>query len=156
MGNLREEVKKPTNEEKRDLYRDVLITMLNSGTILSFEEIQKRVNKNIGKTLSQDEAIAIYNLASQLQKYSLVGKFSEKIFNFLKLGVDYHEMDIENLVNFINATVQDIEKTRKYFPNAKWQFQINKIFDRMEGKDPYEDEMKYIEFRKENIQKIEK
>lgn len=151
MDNLREKIKKPTDEEKIILYKDILIIMLNSGTILSYEEIQKMVNKPIGKTLSQDEATAIYNLAAQLQKYSLMGKFAERIFDFLNISVDYDEIDTDNLMKFIEATVQDIEKTRKCLPKTKWQIQINKIFARMEGKDPYEGEMKYKKIREENI-----
>ena len=118
MGNLREEIKEPTEEEKIKLYIDILIIMLNSGTILSYEEIQKKVNKNIGRILSQDEAAAVYNLAAQLQKYNLMGKFNERIFKFLKISVDNDEIDTDNLMKFIDATVQDIEKTRKYLPNT--------------------------------------
>ena len=155
MNDFIKDIKKPTDEEKIRLYKDILIIMLNSGTILSYEEIQKMLNRNIREILSQNEITAIYNLSAQMQKYSLMGRFSERIFEFLNISIDYEEIDTDNLMRFIDATVQDIEKTRKYLPNTKWQFQINKIFDRMEGKDPYEGELEIIKQRHKNIKLIE-
>lgn len=156
MSDFRKTIKNPTKEDKISLYKDILIAMLNSGTIMSFEEMQKRINIDIGKILSQDETIAIYNLASKLQRYNLVGKTNKKIFEFLKIGIDYDKIDIDNLEAFMDAAIEDINQTKEYFPNKKWQIQISKIFERMEGKDPYKEELKYINYRKANIKKFEK
>ena len=156
MSDLREIIKAPTKEDKISLYKDILIAMLNSGTIMSFEEMQKRINIDIGRILSQDEATAIYNLAAKMQRYNLVGKTNKKIFEFLKIGTDYEQIDIENLETFMNSTIEDINQTKEYFPNKRWQIQISKIFERMEGKDPYKEELDYINYRKANIKKFEK
>lgn len=153
MSNLRDDIKVPTDEEKKAVLVNILCNMINSGDILSSEQIRKRVS-GIGEKLSEDEFTAIYSLAVEIKKSILVSKNNEKLFEFLNIS-EYCQNDNGNLLKFINATVQDISQTREFFPGTRWYLQVGKIFDRMAGKNPYGDEMKYEKIRTENIHIVE-
>lgn len=153
MSNLREEIRIPTEEQKRDVYVNIILNMINSSNLLSPEEIM-RVVKLIEEKLSQDEFTAIYSIAVEVKKAILMPKTNKRLIEFLNIS-EYCKNDNGNLLKFINATVDNIQQERKLFPNRKWYLHVGKIFDRMEGKDPYGDEMKIKKARIENIHIVE-
>lgn len=149
MSNFKEDIKVLSDEDKKIIMVDILIAMLNATTTLSEVEIKKATNGNADK-LSPDEFIAIYSLAFEIKKCVFSSRINKKLFEFLNMD-EYCVNDKGNLLKFIKATVKDIEQSRIYSSKSKWSLQIDKIFDRMEGKNPYEDEMKVINYRKNNI-----
>lgn len=149
MSNLREEIKIPTEDEKRDVYVDIILNMINSSNILSPEEIMRAV-KLIEEKLSQDEFTAIYSIAVEVKKAISMPRTNKRLTEFLNIS-EYCKNDNGNLLKFVNATVGNIQQERKFSPDRKWYLQVEKIFDRMEGKDPYGDEMKIKECRRNNI-----
>lgn len=154
MNEFKKDIQKPTEEEKKTKMVDIIVTIINSDLVLSFEELENYV-KEIRKKLSEDEITAIYNLAVYLKKSIITSRYDNRLNEFLNIS-NYCQNDEGNLLKFINAVVTDIEKTREIFPERKWELQIDKIFDRMEGKNPYEDEIKVMNYRKENIKMVEK
>lgn len=154
MSEFKEGIKVLSDEDKKRIMVDILITMINSNTVLSEEEIIKNTNGNANK-LSSDEFTAIYALAFEVKKCVFSSKINKKLFEFLNLS-KYCENDEGNLLKFIKATVKDIEQSRIYSPNNKWSLQVDKIFDRLDGKNPYKDEMEVIKYREENIKVVGK
>ena len=149
MNDFIKDIKKPTEEEKVAKMADIIVTMLNSNLVLSLEELEEQI-KDIRKKLSEDEIMAIYNLAVYIKKDTISSKHNNKLIDFLDLS-SYCQNDRSNLLAFVKATVQDIQETRIVFSSKKWSFQVDKIFARLAGKNPYADEMKDIKFGKENI-----
>lgn len=152
MNDFIKDIKKPTEEEKVAKMADIIVTMLNSNLVLSLEDLEEQI-RDIRKKLSEDEIMAIYNLAVCIKKDTISSRHNNKLIDFLDLS-SYCQNDRNNLLAFVKATVQDIQETRIVFPSKKWSLQVDKIFDRLEGKNPYADEMKAMSYREENI-KIE-
>lgn len=153
MSNLREEIKMPTEEEKREVYLNIILNMINSSKIISQEKISKIV-EGIESKLSPDEFTAIYNIAVEVKKAIAMPKTNKRLLEFLNVSENCQN-DNGNLLKFVNATVNNIEQERRFFPKRKWYLQVGKIFDRMEGKDPYAEEMKFLENRRKNMRLIQ-
>lgn len=154
MNDFIKDIKKPTEEEKVAKMADIIVTMLNSNLVLSLEELEEQI-KDIRKKLSEDEIMAIYNLAVYIKKDTISSRHNNKLIDFLDLS-SFCQNDRSNLLAFVKATVQDIQETRIAFPSKKWSLKVDKIFDRLDGKNPYADEIEVMNCREENIKIEEK
>lgn len=139
MGNFKEDVKVPSPEEKKDMIVSILWSMINSPNMQRIEQIQAKKSK-ISQALSEDECVAVYNLGIEIKKLIISSNRNERLFKFLNIS-EYCKNDGGNLLKFINACVQDIQEMRIHSPKLEWYLQVNKIFDRMEGRNPYRDEL---------------
>jgi hypothetical protein len=145
---------KVTDEEKKKSMSRIIFIMMNSANILSLNELLKQYNE-IKEKLNENEILAIYSLAKQM-KQSIISSSNrnKKLFEFLDLNSN--SINEDKLLEFIKYAVKDIEVTSKRTPNVKWSLQIGKIFLRMEGKDPYEEEIAKKPEKKAEIVDIKK
>lgn len=154
MNDFIKDIKEPTEEEKGAKMADIIVTMLNSNLVLSLEELEGRI-RDIRKKLSEDEIMAIYNLAVYIKKDTISSRHNNKLIDFLDLS-NYCQNDISNLLAFVKAAIKDIQETRIVFPSRKWNLQVDKIFDRLEGKNPYADKIKYTKFKEGDIKGVQR
>ncbi len=153
MGNLKESIKLPSEEEKKLIFMDIIFNLLNSSNILFPNDLIEKMPQ-IREKLSEDEFNVVYSLALEIKKSILGLKRNDRLLEFLNIS-EYCKNDNGNLMRFIKAAIENIQQERKFFPNRKWELQVGKIFDRMNGKDPYGEEMKYNENRTKNIHIVE-
>ncbi len=146
MNDFREEIRIPTEEEKKELLIAVLrhIVYMSDG-LPSSEEILEKFDK-IEKGLSPDEFNAIYGLAMQIRISIEGSNINNQLFKFLNLYKPY-EINSDNLLKFVKTSVKDIEETRIISQGSKWNIQIPKIFKRMSGENPYEKELNALKNR---------
>ena len=93
--------------------------------------------QQIEQKLNENEILAAYSLAKEV-KISIMASSNEELLEYLELGLG--SVNEENLLKFINETVKDIELTKKRTPNLEWNLQVGKIFKRLEGKNPCNEE----------------
>jgi len=137
---------KITDKDKKDAIAKILFTVIHSTRIMSLNEVLQLLkkqkehfddevqdNQQIEQKLNQNEILAAYSLAKEL-RISIMSSSNRKLFEYLEL--DLFSVNEENLLKFINEVVKDIELTNKRNSNAKWSLQVGKIFSRLEGKNP--------------------
>lgn len=162
MSDFRQEIKVPTEEEKLSMYEEILLKTLYLGEIGNIDVIRKSLQKQKKYSLSEDEIIAISALASEVSMYVISGVF---YFNDMipqrKILMDglikNHRIDRDYLSKIMKATLYDINQTKQsIYKNKKWEFHLKRIFDVLDGEDPYKDykdiekrtpELKIIKFR---------
>ena len=69
MSDFKEEIKTLTDEEKSNLYVDILRKYLHSGTASTRDEITKEIWSNKKYRLSPDEITAISTLTAEMTRY---------------------------------------------------------------------------------------
>lgn len=145
MSNFLNSIK-ITDDDKKTAISDILNTVINSPKIMSLEEvlnIEMGNGKQVQQNLSQNEIIATYSLAREIKILTVsLSRNNRKLIEYLELTVSSFNED--NLLKFISEAAKDIEITKKRTPKAKWSLQVEKIFARLDGKNPYDD----IEFVK--------
>lgn len=129
---------KVTKEDKQNAMSKILYSIINSTNFLSLSDLLKK-QQDLKSVLSEDELLAIHSLSSELKRQIVSSNHDKRLIKYLGLTSD--SLDKDNLSTFINQAVKDIQAQRKRNPNLKWGLQIGKIFDRLEGKDPYEEEL---------------
>jgi len=141
---------KITDEDKKDAMSRILFTVINSTRIMSLDEILQHLkkykedcdylkdNKQIEQKLNENEILAVYSLAKEV-RISIEASINKRLLEYLELGLA--SANEENLLRFIDETIKDIELSKKINPNIEWRLQVGKIFSRLEGKNPYEEEI---------------
>ena len=127
----------------------ILFTVIHSTRIISLDEVlhlfdkQKehfddvQSNQQIQQKLNQNEILAAYSLAKEV-KISIMASSNKKLLEYLELTLG--SVNEDNLMKFINEAVKDIELTKKRTPNVEWRLQTGKIFKRLDGKNPCNEE----------------
>lgn len=143
MSSFNEEIKVPTDEEKCKVYKEILQKAINSGTIINGKELLKRMSSEKIRILSEDEITAILILATEMSKYAILRSAyfnsmipeRERLVEFL---CNNNNFDDQNVILFINAVTNDMRECRKYtLTSGKWEFHIKRIFQFLDGKNPY-------------------
>lgn len=135
MNTFKDEIK-VTEDDKKNVMCKVLYTMMNSSLLMRMDEVIN-IQKDVSRKLSEEEFLAIYNLSLEIRKSMESSNVNERLYNYL--GLNKNSLNSVKLYEFVNAIVKDIKTTKKRNSNLKWSLQVNKIFKRMEGKDPYEE-----------------
>lgn len=130
---------KVTSEDKQNMMINVLNTVINCSTVPSINDIVGNI-KDIKVKLTDDEILAIYSLSISIQEQLKTGNHYQKLFDYLTLDL-YPNINKENLLTFINQAVLDIKDTKARNPKIKWYLQTGKIFARLDGKNPYKEEI---------------
>lgn len=129
---------KVTKEDKQNAMSKVLYIIINSTNLLSLSDLLKK-QPDLISVLSEDELLAIHNLSSEVKRHIVSSNQDNELIEYLDLTSD--SLNKDNLSIFINQAVKDMQAQRKRNPNLKWHLQTKKIFDRLEGKNPYEEEL---------------
>lgn len=129
---------KVTKEDKQNAMSKVLYIIINSTNLLSLSDLLKKQPDFIS-VLSEDELLAIHSLSSEVKRQIVSCNQDNELIEYLDLTSD--SLNKDNLSIFINQAVKDMQAQRKRNPNLKWHLQTKKIFDRLEGKNPYEEEL---------------
>ncbi len=151
MSNFLDTIK-ITDEDKKKTMSSIVLIMLYSQGIMSLEEILQteemngkvidgeRTHRKIQDKLNENEILATYSLAKEI-KISILGSSdrNRKLLDYLELGTV--SLNSDKLLRFVNEAVRDIETLKRHNPNVEWNLQINKIFSRLEGKDPTKGEV---------------
>ncbi|MBQ2917342.1 MAG: hypothetical protein IJE59_04150 [Clostridia bacterium] len=138
MSNFLDSIK-ITDEEKKKFMSKIIFTMIHSTKILSLDELLEEAD-NIKEKLSENEILATYSLAREIKK--IVISSSDRNKEILEhLEVRSFSINEDKLFEFVNRSVKDIEDTKRRTPNLKWRLQIGKILKRLEGIDPYTEEL---------------
>ena len=145
MSDFRQEIKVPTEEEKLSMYEEILLKTLYLGEIGNSDVIKNRIQKQKKYSLSEDEITAISALASEVSMYVVSGVFYfNDIIPQRKMLMDglikNHGIDRDYLSKIMKATMHDINQTRQsIYKNRKWEFHLKRIFDVLDGKNPYKE-----------------
>lgn len=129
---------KVTKEDKQNAMSKVLYIIINSTNLLSLSDLLKK-QPDLISVLSEDELLAIHSLSSEVKRQIVSCNQDNELIEYLDLTSD--SLNKDNLSIFINQAVKDMQAQRKRNPNLKWHLQTKKIFDRLEGKNPYEEEL---------------
>lgn len=141
---------KITDEDKKRAISKILFTVIHSTRIMSLSEVLQFLKKQkehfgddiqdeqqIEEKLNENEILAAYSLAREV-RISIMASSNKKLLEYLEL--DLASVNEEKLLKFINETIKDIELTKKRTPNLEWSLQVGKIFKRLEGKNPCNEE----------------
>lgn len=141
-----------TDDDKKEAMSRMLFIMMYSSGILSLDEILEVAEVNskaldtegtrrkIQDKLNENEMLAAYSLAREVKISILSSSNSNrKLLDYLEL--DTVSVNKDKLLRFINESVKDIENLKRSNPNIEWSLQVNKIFSRLEGKDPTKGEV---------------
>lgn len=148
MSSFKEDIAIATDEEKKQVYVNILANIINSHKFLTKQDVMLLFEKQIKEKLSEDEFTAIYNLSIEVKKSFIDFKDDEKLLDFLNIS-EYCKNDNGNLLKMIKTIVKDIEINRKKTVKTPWYLQLRKIFKRMEGNDLQED-IEEKDIREEN------
>lgn len=129
---------KVTKEDKQNAMSKVLYIIINSTNLLSLSDLLKKQPDFIS-VLSEDELLAIHSLSLEVKRHIVSSNQDNELIEYLDLTSD--SLNKDNLSIFINQAVKDKQAQMKRNPNLKWHLQTKKIFDRLEGKNPYEEEL---------------
>lgn len=143
MSEFNEKIKEPTDEEKCKVYKEILQRAINYGTIIEEQKLLKEIAFSKISLLSEDEINAILVLATEMNKYSIFrsGYFDDMVpekKRMVEFLCNDSNFDDKNVITFVNAITNDMRKCRKYtLTNGKWEFHIRRIFQFIDGKNPY-------------------
>lgn len=164
MSSFNEEIKVPTDEEKCKLYKEILQKAINSGTIVNEKDFLKRISDEKLRILSEDEITAILILATEMSKYAVFrSAYFESTIPERRRLVEFlcsnNNFDDQNVILLVNAITNDMRECRKYtLTRREWSFHIRRIFQFLDGKDPYkiykEMDSKAKELNKEPNQRL--
>lgn len=143
---------KVTKEDKQKAMEKILYSIINSSNIVSLNDVLNNQNE-MRKVLNEDELLASYSLALEIKKQIISSNTNEQLMEYL--GLEFNTLNKDNLLKFINQSVKDIETQRKRTPNLKWRLQTKKIFDRLEGNQPFNEE-EFEEAEQKNADKTNK
>lgn len=135
MSNFIDDIKITVDDKKR-IMLDIWYTIINLDIVPSLQEIIT-LQKDSTKKLSEEELLAIYNLSVEIKKLIKASGKNQRLFEYLE--IDNNSINSERLYDFTSFIATDIMEVRKKAPNVKWYLQVNKILDRMEGKNPHKD-----------------
>jgi len=143
MSNFDEEIRVPTNEEKKEIYRQILLNVIHSGSIINESNFGKVINEDMVKKLSDDEFKAILNISIEISKYVF---FRSDYFNdmiperkrMIELLCEDNDFNRDNLFIFISAITDDMKECRKHsLTREKWEFHIRRVFQIFDGENPF-------------------
>lgn len=112
-------------EDKKNAMITIFQIVNNSANLLSLEEVIQ-YKKELMSKLTEDEILAMYDLARTVKIERLAFKRNEKLYKYLNK---------EKILEFIKVAVEDIQDTKRRTPNIKWSLSVNKILSRLERRE---------------------
>jgi len=143
MSDFKNEIKTLTEKEKEEVFYIIFTSYLQNGIIgkqIEKKDIMKEIQEKYGQMISPDEIIATANISEQLIKMCVLPSYFKRTAKRQEF-VDYiylnHVIKKENVLKLVNATIGDIIGTRKYSKKQTYEFNVDRVMDIINGRDPY-------------------